>query len=557
MQSSALCRPAGFRLPPGFMKQLPALLAVSVLGIVVSAPGARAQSIPGWELVWADEFAQADGSRPDPAKWGYDTGGWGWGNNEWQYYTDRAENARIEGGQLVIEAREESHLGSNYTSARLLTKGKWAWTYGRIEARIKVPRGQGIWPAFWMLGADFDTVGWPDCGEIDVMEHIGREPKNVYGTIHGPEYSGGNSVGGSRTFDADVGDDFHVFAVEWEENVIRWHVDGIHYFSATPASLEGETWVFDHPHFLLLNVAVGGNWPGYPDASTVFPQQMLVDYVRVYARAATPGVNLLGNPGFETGGLNPWIGYSAGGANDPGGFVESTSDRYYNGGNPGGDHVLTHSGTFVAKTFGDFTGGENFNGFYQDLPAEPGSLWLADGWALTHPQDLLSGGNSSWIEVTYRDAADTVLALYRSPALEASTVPAGTWVYLPVTNEIDPASFLVTATEATPTAPAGTTKVRYQVVFRQPVYDGGAIYFDDLNLVRRPVLPESLNPTAVGNTIQFSFPTEVGVTYQMAYATDLKGAVWIPIETFVGDGATKVVSDPVVAERRFYRLQVP
>ncbi len=252
----------------------------SVVNITVTNTPAPA----GWQLVWADEFTQPNGTSPDSSKWNYDigTGSGGWGNGELQYYTSRTNNVRIENDQLVIEAKAESYLGSSYTSARLLTQNKWSWTYGRMEARIKVPRTQGLWPAFWMLGTNIPSVGWPTCGEIDIMEHIGREPKKVYGTIHGPGYSGGGGVSGSYTFVPDVADDFRVFAVEWDTNVIRWYVDGINYFTATPASIGGNTWVFNQPQFFLLNLAVGGAWPGNPDGTTILPQKMLVDYVRVY-----------------------------------------------------------------------------------------------------------------------------------------------------------------------------------------------------------------------------------------------------------------------------------
>ncbi|MEY2429972.1 MAG: hypothetical protein QOJ40_2857 [Verrucomicrobiota bacterium] len=252
-----------------------------------------------WQLVWSDEFAQADGTSPDSTKWGFDigNGSGGWGNNELEYYTSRTNNARIVGGQLIIEAKQESFGGKNYTSARMLTKGKWSWAYGRMEARIKIPRGQGIWPAFWMLGTNIDSVNWPTCGEIDIMENIGKttEQGKVYGTIHGPQsggdYNGGAGVGGSYTLPggAAFADDFHLFAVEWTTNQIKWFVDSIQYFSATSASLPGGgTWVFTQPQFFILNVAVGGNWPGNPDGSTVFPQQLLVDYVRVYSYVAAP-----------------------------------------------------------------------------------------------------------------------------------------------------------------------------------------------------------------------------------------------------------------------------
>jgi beta-glucanase (GH16 family) len=248
-----------------------------------------------WTLAWSDEFDGPAGAPVDGAKWVAETGGHGWGNQERQYYTARAENVSLDGGgRLVITARAEPagsalgcwYGGCRYTSARLKTQGKFEPTHGRVEARIRVPRGQGIWPAFWMLGADIDRVGWPQCGEIDVMENIGREPTVVHGTVHGPGYSGGSGIGVAYTLgSATFAEDYHVFAVEWMPGEIRWLVDGREYGRVTPTNLPaGATWVFDHPFFLLLNVAVGGLWPGDPDATTTFPQQMLVDYVRVYRR---------------------------------------------------------------------------------------------------------------------------------------------------------------------------------------------------------------------------------------------------------------------------------
>ena len=235
-----------------------------------------------WTLAWSDEF---DESTLDATKWNMETGGGGWGNNELENYTNRTDNVRIENGMLVIEARQESYQGSNYTSGRITTQGLEEPTYGRMEARIKIPAGQGMWPAFWMLGNDIDTTGWPGCGEIDIMENIGKVPATAYGTIHGPGYSGANGFQGSYTLPSgNLSDDFHIYAVEWEPGEVRWYVDGNLYHTATPALVSGN-WVFDHPFFLILNVAVGGGWPGNPDATTVFPQQMLVDYVRVYRQA--------------------------------------------------------------------------------------------------------------------------------------------------------------------------------------------------------------------------------------------------------------------------------
>jgi beta-glucanase (GH16 family) len=246
-----------------------------------------------WSLVWSDEFNGPDGSAVDQSTWTADIGGWGWGNNELEYYTARTDNAYQSGGSLVIKTIKEKYTGSDnvtrdYTSARLITKNKFTATYGRFEARIKLPYGQGIWPAFWLLGNNIDSVSWPQCGEVDIMENIGKEPSAIHGTLHGPGYSGGNGLGSSYSLPSNqrFADSFHTFAVEWEPNVVRFYCDGFLYKTRTPADLpEGQTWVFNHPFFILLNVAVGGSWPGSPDGTTVFPQTMQVDYVRVYQRS--------------------------------------------------------------------------------------------------------------------------------------------------------------------------------------------------------------------------------------------------------------------------------
>jgi len=217
-------------------------------------------------------------------------------------YTDRRANSRIENGHLVIEALQEEFAGKDgkkrdYTSARLKTLGKQSWAYGRIEARMKLPRGQGVWPAFWMMGDDIGVKGWPTAGEIDIMENIGKEPGTVHGTIHGPGYSGPGGIGGPYTLSNGkvFAEDFHLFAIEWETNKITWFVDDHAYFSVTPEKLPaGKKWVYDHPHFILLNLAIGGHWPGNPNETTKFPQQLLIDYVRVYSRvnsAATGSPN--------------------------------------------------------------------------------------------------------------------------------------------------------------------------------------------------------------------------------------------------------------------------
>ncbi|HEX8188249.1 MAG TPA: glycoside hydrolase family 16 protein [Pyrinomonadaceae bacterium] len=268
---------------------------VGLAAVLCLVFGATASAQTTWTLAWSDEFDGPAGSPVDGTKWVAEVGNGsnGWGNHQREYDTNSTKNASTDGaGNLVITAHRET-LGKKYrcwygecqyTSARLKTQGKFEQAYGRFEARIRLPYGQGIWPAFWMLGANIQTAGWPACGEIDIMENIGREPSIVHGTIHGPGYSGAAGIGAPYALTAGAfSDAFHVFAVEWEPNQIRWYVDGNLYQARTPADLPpGSAWVFDHPHFVLLNLAVGGYWPGDPDTTTVFPQKMYVDYVRVY-----------------------------------------------------------------------------------------------------------------------------------------------------------------------------------------------------------------------------------------------------------------------------------
>ncbi len=268
-----------------------------------------------WTLVWSDEFNGADGSAPDSTKWTYDVGGKGWGNSELECYTNLAQNAQVKGGNLVITAmRQPAYACSDgttrdYTSARLKTQGLFSQAYGRFEARIKIPAGQGMWPAFWMLGNDITSSGWPKCGEIDIMENIGKEPGTAHVSLHAPGASAG-TTDLTTTYTLPDGqkfsDDFHVFAIEWEPEMIRFYVDDsfeaafrktrggadfpVHSTTDRPSVGKlllwkpGSPWVFDHPFFIILNLAVGGKWPDSPDSTTVFPQQMLVDYVRVYTK---------------------------------------------------------------------------------------------------------------------------------------------------------------------------------------------------------------------------------------------------------------------------------
>lgn len=261
---------------------------INLISFLISVSVCRADT-----LVWSDEFNGKRGQSIDGSKWVFDIGGWGWGNNELEYYTNTQSNVALDGkGNLAITARKEN-IGQRcwygpciYTSGRIRTEGKFSRTYGAIEARIKIPKGNGIWPAFWMLGTNLPQVGWPQCGEIDILENIGKEPYVVHGTLHGPGYSGGNGLMSTYRSpnNQPFSNAFHVYRADWTKNSISFFVDGKKYGTKTSSDTRGNKWVFDHNFYIILNVAVGGDWPGRPDGSTKFPQTMLIDYVRVYAR---------------------------------------------------------------------------------------------------------------------------------------------------------------------------------------------------------------------------------------------------------------------------------
>ncbi|MFE2634652.1 ricin-type beta-trefoil lectin domain protein [Streptomyces scopuliridis] len=265
-------------------------LAAAVPAAAAPVPEPTAAAVGAAAVTFSDDFNGAAGSAVDGGKWQIETGD-NVNNHERQYYTAGNNNAALDGqGNLVITARKDNpgnyqcwYGRCEYTSARLNTSGKFTSTYGRVEARMKVPRGQGMWPAFWMLGNDIGNVGWPNSGEIDIMENVGFEPGTVHGTLHGPGYSGSGGIGAGYTLPNGqaFADAFHTFAIDWSPNAITWSVDGNVYQTRTPADLGGRTWVFNKPFFIILNLAVGGYWPGDPDGNTPFPSQLVVDYVRV------------------------------------------------------------------------------------------------------------------------------------------------------------------------------------------------------------------------------------------------------------------------------------
>ncbi|GAA0400962.1 ricin-type beta-trefoil lectin domain protein [Streptomyces luteireticuli] len=306
-----------------------AALAVTALAALAAATPANAatdakpRSRAVAAAVFADEFDGPAGSGPDASKWQNDVGGGsgGWGNGELEYYTSGNNNAKLDGrGHLVVEARRENpgnyqcwYGRCEYTSARLNTAGRYTAQYGRAEARMKIPAGQGMWPAFWMLGNDIGSNPWPNSGELDVMENVGFEPGTVHGSLHGPGYSGGSSITGTYTLPGGqkLSDDFHTYAVDWAPDSITWSIDGTVYQRRTPADLGGKPWVFNKPFFLILNLAVGGNWPGSPNGATQFPARMVVDHVRVTTSNGPSGAlkgldgKCLDVPGGNTGNGTP------------------------------------------------------------------------------------------------------------------------------------------------------------------------------------------------------------------------------------------------------------
>ncbi|MWV42667.1 family 16 glycosylhydrolase [Paenibacillus sp. HJL G12] len=306
--------------------------------LIAMMPANITNAAPTWNLVWSDEF---NGNSLDKSNWKTEigTGTGGWGNNELQYYTDRQENVQVTGGNLVITARKEAYGGMNYTSARIKTQGLHSFTYGKIEARIKLPSGQGLWPAFWLLGSNIDSVGWPKSGETDIMERVNNNPY-VNGTVHWD--ANGQADYGQVSGNIDFSQ-YHVYSVEWDSKYIKWFVDGQQFNAFYIENGTGNTEEFQRPFFLLLNLAVGGNWPGSPNNSTQFPAQMLVDYVRVYQSSDAPnivsgGIYMIANKASgkvldvvdassaSGAKVQQWTNFSA---NNQKFKVESTGDGFY------------------------------------------------------------------------------------------------------------------------------------------------------------------------------------------------------------------------------------
>ncbi|MDX2146137.1 MAG: glycoside hydrolase family 16 protein [Planctomycetota bacterium] len=391
--------------------------------LAASAPSAAlAQGTPPlnpWIATWSDEFT---GTSLDPAKWMAQNIAWPH-NNEQQYYSP--SNARVANGMLTITAERRPQGGRNFTSARVETQGRFQQMFGRFEARMKLPRTQSLWPAFWLLPQGM----WPP--EIDIMEMLGHEPNKVYFSNHyGQQPTNGHLT--TSYVGPDFSADFNTFGVEWEPGKLDFFVNGVRRSTHTFR-------VPEIPMFIILNTAVGGFWPGYPDATTVLPQQHIVDWVRVYKK--------LDNPGFD---------YYGPAANQP-------LWGYQTFGNAFTDSARKRNGYFALKLFGRFTGSFNNSGIFQDMPAQPGQSWRATGWFMHPTNDRLQGENSAALNIEFRDAAGNLLSFVSTRALDAAT---------PVDQ------YRQVITEGV--APAGTARARIVPIFFQPAMAAGAAFIDDL-----------------------------------------------------------------------------
>ncbi|MER6669616.1 family 16 glycosylhydrolase [Amycolatopsis japonica] len=378
-----------------------AFLAAGVLlGSLPATTQTPAAEAAVMAATFTDDFNGPAGAGIDTSKWHFETGD-NVNNHERQWYTSGTNNAALDGqGNLVITAKKENPGNYNcwygrceYTSARLSTQGQFTQTYGRFEARMKLPRGQGMWPAFWMLGADIGNVGWPNSGEIDIMENVGFEPNTVHGTLHGPGYSGAGGIGAAYN-GPNFSDDFHTYAVDWAPNQIKWYVDGNLYQTRTPADLNGNRWVFDHPFYLILNLAVGGYWPGDPNSSTVFPQRLVVDYVHVNSS------DTAGNTGRITGIGGKCVDVA--GANTANGTPIQITDCNGNAAQNwtvGGDGTLRALGKCM-----DVSGGGTADGTAVQL-------WDCNGtgaqkWAISGARDIVNPQANKCLDATGNSSAN-------------------------------------------------------------------------------------------------------------------------------------------------------
>jgi len=531
-----------------FLARVSCLLLIC--GVTSQPNRAQAQ----WTLVWSDEF---NGPNIDLSKWSHEVNGYGGGNNELQYYTARTNNSFIENGNLVIQALAENYSGwqyppgggtgpwvtKDYTSARLRTLNKGDWTYGRFEIRARTPTGQGLWPAIWMLPTDSVYGGWAASGEIDIMELLGHQDNKTYGTLHfGGSWPANTNHGGSYVLPSgSFASTFHTFALEWETNAFRWYVDGLHYWTETSwySSAAAYPAPFNQRFHMLLNVAVGGNWPGSPNGSTVFPQRMEVDYVRVYQKGAPPvfGTNKLVNPGFET---------------NTSGWTVTAS-----GGTVAGSTAYARSGSRSLLIDSTGAGAWSSPQATQTFPASPGNEFNFKGYMLQPTGKPITDGSFGVLKIVFKDAGGNDLLPASASVGQINASFPGV-ESLPFLNSASPKGSWV-LTEAQGVAPAGTTSVTFFLLNVNQAVSPSGMHWDDIqaNLVGAPVLPVTVSAALVGSNIQISFPTQNGASYEVAFKAKLTDASWAPIETIPGDGTTKTVFYPANTATGFYTVRTP
>lgn len=526
------------------MKYAIALLAVTCLA-------ATAQT-----LVWSNEFNS--GSVLDGDVWSYDLGHGnnGWGNSELQNYTSNAANVKVESGNLVITAVKQ---GSSFTSARVKTEDKLTFKYGTIEARIQIPDlGNGLWPAFWTLGNNHSSVGWPACGEIDVMEMgssgaiaDGAVNRRVGSTAHwGPDWENHYSYGLTKDMTPDIDGTFVTYRMEWTPTSIATYINDEWIWTMDISGISE----FHEPHFLILNLAVGGQYTGIYSASGItapFPSEYKVDWIRIYDNGHTvlggsstvvppdPGTNLLENPGFESG-TGDWS------LNLSGGSASASTGHARSGGN---SMVIDSTGA------GDWAS-PNVS---QSFPASPGDVFNLQGYMLNSAGSPITDGSFGLFKIEFRNASGTPL---EPASVDVGTSAGGPYYGAESTPKLNSSSATDTwiLSEAQAEAPAGAVEVGFYLLnVNPPGNTGPPMYFDDVYAMRvgDPVLPFTLGASVVGGNFEIRFPTQNGVSYDVEYKSSLTNATWLAVETIVGDGGTNSVTYPASSPARFYRVSTP
>ena len=520
-----------------------------VLVSVMAVPAVNAQ-------IWSEEFNA--GSAPDQDIWSYDTGDWGWGNAELQNYTTNSENSRIEDGQLIITALRE---GDSFTSARIKTQDKLTFTYGTVEARIQTPDlGDGLWPAFWTLGNSFPSVGWPACGEIDVLEMgsgtaigVGLVNSVVGSAAHWESNGAHRSSTRASVRPSDLNGTFHTYRMEWTPTSISTYIDGESIWTLDISDPETEDLTeFHEPHFFILNLAVGGTYTGIDTAGGItapFPAEYRVDYIRIYDNGYTvlggsstesplpPDTNLLDNAGFESG-LTNWT------LNLGGGTAAASTD-------------YAHEGTQALMIDSTGAGDWASPNLSQRFPASTGALFSMEGYMLNPAGSPIAGDTHGLFKIEFRDHVGTLL----EPDVELGTSTAAPWfgaASIPVLSEVSPTDTWLFS-EVRARAPEGTAEVLFIILNVNEPGNPGPIYYDDVQAILHgePVQPFTLTSSVSGGNIQISFPTQDGFSYQVGYKVSLTNESWMPVDTIVGDGNTNSVTYAATNRVGFYRVSTP